>query len=150
MKIKFNWGTGIVLALVGYVGIIVFLLIISSRQDRSIMREDYYYHSIHHQEDIDAARQFAALKGKIHLARENDSLRIYLPDELLPGEAKVKIQFLRPSDDRYDFSVESSPDSRHCVSLPISRLIKGKYFLRFEMEQDGKAYLHEMDYVFNP
>lgn len=150
MKIRFSWGTGIVLALAGYIGLIALLLIISSRQDRSVMREDYYYHSIHHQDDIDAARRFAGSQGRIHIARENDSLYIYLPDELRPKEAKVKILFLRPSDDRYDFFIETSPDARHCVSLPISQLIKGKYFLRFEMEQDGKQFLHETDFVFNP
>lgn len=150
MKIRFHWGTGIVLALTGYIGLIALLLIISSRQDRSVMREDYYYHSIHHQNDIEAARRFAALHGRIHIARENDSLHIYLPDELRPKEARVKIQFLRPSDDHFDISVEASPDARHCVSLPVSQLVKGKYFLRLEMEQDGIQYLHETDFVFNP
>ena len=148
MKIKFNWGTGIILALAGYVGIIALLLFISSRQSRSVMREDYYYHSIHYQDEIDAARRFADLGPGLGIIHQNDSVYIHLPTSLDTENVMVRVYFLRPSDEKLDFTVQRAGKAARGVVIPASHLRKGKYFFRLELEKSGKLYLHESDYIF--
>lgn len=150
MKIKFNWGTGIILALIGYVGIIGLLIFISSKQDRSLMREDYYYHSIHHQDEIDAAQRFSDLGPGLGFTQLVDSIHLSLPKSLDNDSIRLRIYFFRPSDENFDFTVESKLKAKNGVSIPVTSLRRGKYFVRIELEKDGKFYLHEMDYVFDP
>lgn len=150
MKIKFNWGTGIILALIGYVGIIIVLIFISSRQDRSLMREDYYFHSIRHQDEIDAAQRFSALGPGLRFKQLIDSIHLCLPKSLEKDSIRLKIYFFRPSNENFDFMVESKLWAKNGVSIPVTSLRKGKYYVRIELEKDRKFYLHEMDYVFDP
>lgn len=150
MRIHFNWGTGIVIALLGYVGIIALLLIISSKQDRSVMREDYYYHSIHHQDEIDASQRFNDLGAGLIITHVHDTVFLYLPSFSDSSQVKVKVAFLRPSDEKLDFAVETIQSLGRNIAIPASRFKRGKYYVRFEMEKNGQVFLHEMDYIFNP
>ena len=53
MKIKFNWGTGVVLALLVMIAGMSFLVSIAIRQDFDLVDKDYYQKSITYQQHIE-------------------------------------------------------------------------------------------------
>ena len=55
MKIKFNWGTGIVIAMIVMVSGMIFLVSIALRQDYDLVEDDYYQKSVDYQRHIDEA-----------------------------------------------------------------------------------------------
>ena len=51
-----NWGTKITLSFIAFVGIIITMVVISMRQDISLVAKDYYVQEIAYQDQIDRIR----------------------------------------------------------------------------------------------
>ena len=68
MKIRFNWGTGIVAAIVLIVAGLGVLVWIAARQDFDLVDKDYYQKGVNYQKQIDKIRYtfIYCLKMKRH------------------------------------------------------------------------------------
>ena len=61
---KFNWGTGIVLAFAAFIVFILYFVVLSTRDPASnhdLVTEDYYKKELKYQEDLDAVKHLARL-----------------------------------------------------------------------------------------
>ena len=57
---KFNWGTGIVLAFVAFITFILYFVVLSFRDPASnhdLVTDDYYQKELKYQDDLDAAKR---------------------------------------------------------------------------------------------
>jgi len=80
MKVKINWGTGIVIALVVMISGMIYLVSIAVRQDYDLVDNDYYQKSVNYQQHIEEVKNTEALAEKIKFEQSTDTLKITFPN----------------------------------------------------------------------
>ena len=65
MKIQFNWGTGIAIALIVMICGMLTLVYLATRQDYFLVEKDYYQKGINFQEQIDRITSYNVCYTKL-------------------------------------------------------------------------------------
>jgi len=143
MKIKFNWGTGIVLALLIMISGMIVLVSIAVRQDFDLVDNDYYQKSITYQQHIEKVENTAALEQKIVFKLSADSLKLSFPNLENYGNYSGEIHFYSPVEARRDFSLAVKPDSTWMQIIDLKNLEKGRYQVKTDWTANGVSYYQE-------
>ncbi|HRO75796.1 MAG TPA: FixH family protein [Crocinitomicaceae bacterium] len=130
---KMNWGKGLTLAMLLFIGFIVTLTWIKLSKVSDLEDENYYEREINYEQEIQAERNANAFE-KISIGNDDKFLIFTIPSDVEMQNAIVK--FIRPSDKKLDkiYPFEQSK------SLLISKeeLKAGKYKLEITYQIDGK------------
>ena len=148
MKIKWNWGTGIFIAIVVmmlFVGLLVFK---SFGYKINKVSDDYYEKGLHHTEQMNKVKNSAALKDGFDVIY-GDDCTIQFPDFFKDKEAIGTILFFRPSDYSDDRSFQIAIDSLGMQHITLDYFKKGKYIVKVNVKLDRKSYYFEKEIVFN-
>lgn len=128
-----NWGKGIIVAFVLFIGFIVSLVVILMSQNVDLQSEDYYKKEINYQEEISQQKAANKLNVQIELLVQDEFIVVQLPDSLSISD--VRIDFIRPNNEKSDrhFLIEDTK------SYLISRkqLNPGKYLVEIRYKADG-------------
>ncbi len=135
-----DWGKGILLTIIAFVGFIMTLVVISVRQDDiHLVTENYYEKEIKYQDQIDRESASANLDREV-LQFDAQSKSILLD---LPVGAKGSLQLFRPSDARLDreFALEITDLGKTSVSL--GQLKSGYWKVQLTWTEDGVEFYQE-------
>lgn len=143
---KFNWGTGIVLFMVAFIGFILYMVAGTSGMNQDLYSEDYYKQEISFQQKINAIENAGDLAETVRIGQQGDVVRIEFPDSCSMNESGGNIHFYRPNDARLDktFRLKMN-DNRQDIQK--SDLIPGLYNVNIEWQTNGKTYLVEKELV---
>lgn len=150
MKIKFNWGTGIVIAMVAFMVFIlsfVYKTLAVEKYEHQLVSEDYYKDELHYQQEIDKLNNAAKLPQNIVLSNSNDGITIQFPKNMDYKEISGKILFQRLSNEKLDFNEEIKLDSSSLL-IPKDKLVAGKWVVRIEWNNKGEAYLYKESWFY--
>lgn len=141
MKIKnFNWGHGIFVFYVIFVGVLITALVASFGVDHTLVVDDYYAKDLAYQDQFDkeARSRKADNLNVIHTAGESEVMLQFDTDELITGN----VQWYRPSASQHDFnmSIEASE-----MLIQTDDLLPGKWRLKVDWEEAGKTYYREIE-----
>lgn len=140
---KFNWGTGIVIAIVAFMSFILYFVITMST-DKSysydLVTEKYYQKELGFQDEINAEKNALELKEKITVQRTEKGLKISFPREFSPEEIKGKVFLYRPSNKQLDFEIPISTSNTYLL-VPEKRLLDGRWNIKIAFKYKNKAYL---------
>ena len=142
---KINWGTGIVLAFIGFIAFVLFFVFKMSTDqsaDHDLVTEEYYQRELAYQEEIDALKNAQALKGELTYKRTEKGLYIELPSELEDAQASGNVSLYRPSNKHLDFDLPISLSSTHLL-IPDKRLLDGRWDIRIWVTHEGTPYLFQ-------
>lgn len=145
--LKLSWGTGIFITLALFVGAMAFVFYISSRQDRSLERNDYYADEMRHQENIDHRLNFEALQFPLAVVVSDTNIIVVLPPDLVGKAIDGKLVFYRPSDHRLDRIQELKGLAQDKYSFLRSQFTTGKYIVKLSFKSNGKGYLTEKEII---
>ncbi|GGD24285.1 FixH family protein [Hyunsoonleella pacifica] len=140
---KLNWGTGIVLAFIGFIAFIMYFIIsmsIGDRFDNTLVSEDYYSEELKYQKDIDKLKNAKDLKIKISYKRTNEGLRISFPEGINYKKITGKLFLYRPSNKQLDFETAISLSNSYLL-IPDERLVDGRWNIKVDWQYNGKSYL---------
>ncbi|HCY43789.1 MAG TPA: nitrogen fixation protein FixH [Prolixibacteraceae bacterium] len=143
MKIKFNWGTGIVLALIVMVSGMLVLVSIAVRQDFDLVDKDYYQKSITYQQHIEKVGNTAELEKKIAFELSADTLKLTFPNLGNYENIAGKIHFYSPVEARRDFSLEVKVDTGFSQIIDLKKLEKGRYQVKIDWKAGEVEYYQE-------
>lgn len=143
MKIKFNWGTGIVIALIVMVSGMIVLVSIAVRQDYDLVDNDYYQKSINYQQHIEKVRNNEALAEKIQLNQSADTLKITFPNLGNVEEYSGEIHFYSPVAEKRDLTLKVKPDSGFSQIINLKSLEKGRYQVKIDWSVGKVSYYQE-------
>ena len=143
MKIKFNWGTGVVLALLVMISGMIVLVSIAVRQDFDLVDNDYYQKSITYQQHIEKVGNTAALEKKIAFELSEDSLKLTFPNLANYGDYTGEIHFYSPVEARRDFNLAVKLNSGYTQSIDLQNLEKGRYQVKIDWTANGVSYYQE-------
>ncbi|WP_343329241.1 FixH family protein [Polaribacter staleyi] len=140
---KFNWGTGIVIAIVAFMSFILFLVITMSTDNTysyDLVTEKYYEQELGFQDEINAEKNAFELKERVLIERTNEGLKIAFPKEFSPEEIKGKVFLYRPSNKQLDFEIPISISNTYLL-VPEKRLLDGRWNITIAFKYNNKEYL---------
>lgn len=141
---KFNWGTGIVLAFVAFISFILYFVFVASsspKADHDMVTEEYYRKELTYQADLDAAANLKAFGGQVDIRRTQGGLGIQFPEGMDPQQITGTMSLYRPSNKQLDFEAPIQI-SDTLLLIPESRLLDGRWDIRLEWIHQGTPYLY--------
>lgn len=147
---KFNWGTGIVLAFVGFISFIMYFVInmnINKKYDYDLVTEDYYQQELEFQNDINKENNAKDLIENISWKKTNEGLLISFPQAFQEENITGKVFLYRPSNKQLDFETTISL-SDHNLLIPDKRLLDGRWNITVDWQYNDIPYLFKKEIIY--
>ena len=144
MKIKFNWGTSIVIAFALFISFIMFFVLkvqSDSKYDNDLVVEEYYKHDVHFQDEMARIQNAHDLKEKPVISVKVDGVTIAFPANFSPKEIKGTAALYRASNKKFDFQIPLSFTDSASLFIPKDKFIGGEWYVNMEWKYQGKSYL---------
>jgi len=148
---KINWGTGIVIAIVLFMGFILFFVMsvqANHKYDNELVVEEYYKQERVLQKKIDKEENAAALATNVMVATTAEGIKITFPNGFDFTIIKGKVSLYRPSSRKLDFEIPISLSAPYML-IPKSVLAGGRWDITIDWTCKGKAYLSSEKLVIN-
>lgn len=151
MKIKINWGTGIVIAIALFIAFIMYMVVTmltNKGYDHDLVTENYYKKELDFQGDIDAFKKANSLPEKVIIYRVEKGLKVQFPKTFKPDELKKgKVFLYRPSNKQLDFELPITLTNSFFL-IPEERLIGGRWNVFVSWIYKNERYLvkKELEY----
>ena len=142
---KISWGTGIVLAFIGFISFIMYFIVtmnINDKYNHDLVSEDYYGDELIYQKDIDKLQNSETLESNIGYEKTADGLLIKFPETLDYNEIKGTLFLYRPSNKQLDFDTAISLSNSNLL-IPDKRLVDGRWNIKIDWQYKGKSYLYK-------
>ena len=140
---KINWGTGIVLAFIGFISFILYFIItmnVDSKYDHDLVSEDYYGDELKYQNDIDKLKNSKTLDTNISYKKTAGGLLIQFPKALDYKEITGNMFLYRTSNKQLDFDTAISLSNSNLL-IPDKRLVDGRWNIKIDWQYKGESYL---------
>lgn len=150
MKMKINWGTGIVIAFVLFISFIMYFVInmnINKKYNHDLVTEDYYQQELLHQQEIDKVDNAKELKENVSWKKTDDGILISFPKNLDFKNITGTVFLYRPSNKKLDSEINISL-SNHSLLIPKTRLLDGRWNIKVDWNYNGKSYLYKEHIVY--
>jgi len=147
---KFNWGTGIVLAFVGFISFIMYFVInmnINKKYDYDLVTEDYYQQELEFQNEINKENNAKDLNENISWKKTNEGLLISFPQAFQEENITGKVFLYRPSNKQLDFETTISL-SDHNLLIPDKRLLDGRWNITVDWQYNDIPYLFKKEIIY--
>jgi hypothetical protein len=143
MRIKWNWGTGIVVAMLLFMTFIlqfVYRISFSEQYDHHLVSEDYYKDELHYQEEIDKETKALNLEENVKISNSTSGLTISFPSGFNEKEIEGTAYFKRLSNKNLDFDKIIELND-HLMTIPKEQLVSGKWNIKIEWKYKGEDYI---------
>lgn len=145
---KINWGWKIALLYIGFMGLIVTLVVASSRQKCDLVSKDYYAQEIAYGRVMDAGKNQSALSQPMQLHADRAIIAIDFPLEFKNKVLSGSVKFYAPANAEWDrdFKIDVV-DSK--FEVPRTKLINTRYVIKIDCIADGKHYYQESEIMLH-
>lgn len=140
---KINWGTGIVISFVVFIGFIMFLIMMmmtDNNLDHELVTKDYYKKELVYQEEIDAEKNAKLLSENIAITKTSEGLLVVFPKKMTYSKIEGTISFYRPSNKNLDFDLPIVLSSEK-LPIPDNSLLEGRWNVQVKWNYEGISYL---------
>ncbi len=147
---KINWGTGLAIGMVLFIGFILFFviqIITDDKYDYDLVTEDYYQKELVFQKELDDLANSNSLKQNLTGNKTDRGWEITFPKDLDLSAITGTVTLYRPSDKKLDFQMPLElTDS--VILIPDSRMVGGRWTTIVNWSYKGKDYRYqkEIDY----
>jgi len=143
MKIKWNWGTKILIAMILFMVLLLTFVFLTTQQTYHLVEKDYYPKALEYQGKIDKINNAKALDEKVRIEKEGDLVKIKFQSFFNFSKVIGQIVFYRPSDTDSDIAFPIKLDSSGMQLVNSTNMLMGKYIIKIDYEIDGKGYFQE-------
>ena len=135
-----NWGTGILLSIIGFIVIIMTMVVISVRMDGiELVTEGYYEKEIAYQDQID--------KEQVTMDQNRDVISFNSQKQLLildlPAGVKGTLHLFRPSDAELDQKLSLEGKNIGAIEIPVDKLKEGYWKAQLNWTENGVEFYQE-------
>ena len=149
MKIKFNWGFGILIAIVFFMGVTIALVTISVNQKTDLVTDHYYEKTLKYQNQIDMEKRSEKFVKGLEITNGDNELNIKFPDAFKSFPVKGELYFYRPSDAANDFTVPLKVDEKGGQVISSVKMQKGFWQVKVEWVMTKENYFCEKSIIIN-
>lgn len=143
MKLKFNWGTGIVIFIGLFMTFMITLVYKCTEQTVDLVSADYYDKEIQFQKQINRINNSAALKSQIVVTAENGTVNVQFPEVFKGIKLLGNITFFKPDNASHDFEIPINLDGELLQSIPSTKLASGRWNVKVNYNDGDKEYYAE-------
>lgn len=139
---KFNWGTGIVIAIVLFMTFILQYVIkvqTNPDYDNELVTENYYQEEIQVDGEYNRELNSTTIKNAVQFIPSSDGLHIKFSDEMDYNDITGTIFLYRPSNQKLDFEIPISLSSSNLL-IPNKDLVDGRWNITVDWEYKNKGY----------
>lgn len=142
---KFNWGTGIVLAVTIFIIATLSVVSYMISLDFYLVSNDHYQEGVEYQQTIDKKQRAENLKDPVVVLFDEPtvSIKLIFPNEFLSDSLDGSITFYRPNNPEIDKRYKLDLDAEGLQSIPVGEFEKGRWKLTLEWKADSLSYLEE-------
>jgi len=147
---KVNWGTGIVIAFVGFITFIMYFVInmnVNDKYNHDLVTEEYYKEELKYQDDIDKLNNAKSLETNVSYQKTDDGLLIQFPQTFDVKKITGKMFLYRPSNKHLDFESSISLSNTYLL-IPDKRLVDGRWNIKIDWQYNGKSYLYKESIMY--
>ena len=147
---KWNWGTGIILAILSFISFILYFVITMStnkKYSHDLVTDDYYAKEMLYQNEIDAETNTHKLIEKIDSKKNSNGWQITFPNELEATKIKGTIALYRPSNQQLDFEIPLAFIGNK-VHISHKKFVSGRWNITIQWTYEGKSYLFKQKIVY--
>ncbi|NVK52175.1 MAG: FixH family protein [Flavobacteriaceae bacterium] len=151
MKLKLNWGVGIVLAFVGFIGFIMYFVITMSsdkKYSHDLVSSDYYKKELNYQKAIEATKNAKKLKENIKIERVKEGLKIIFPKDFDAKLIKGKVFLYRPSNKQLDYETPIVVSDSSYLLMPDKRLLDGRWNIIVDWSYKEQGFLFKKEIFY--
>lgn len=142
---KFNWGTGIVLAVTLF--IIATLSVVSYiiSLDFYLVSNNHYEEGVEYQQTIDKKNRAESLDTPVVVLFDegSTSIKLIFPEEILSDSLSGNVTFYRPNNPDLDKKYKLTLNPEGLQTIPVGDFEKGRWKLSVEWQADSLTYLEE-------
>lgn len=149
MKLKWNWGTGIVVFIIFFLLMNVVVIIFAFGQKVELVTPNYYEKELKYQEEIDARQKTLQLTENVEVKYQSNLLLVQLPKNFSGKELDGIILLYRPDDSSKDLKIDLKSDSTGAQRFDVSRLAKGYWKVKIKWSLDSVSYSDEKSIFIN-
>jgi len=139
MKVKFNWGTGVLIFLLLFLAAVITFVVFAFHQDVNMVHRDYYEKGVDHTSTMQKNQRSAAYASLINIKTTNDSVVLVFPPEMRTAVEQGEVLFFRPSDHNKDLSFPLRKDGDQ-MNIDKSNLVPGRYIVKITWTSAGLEY----------
>ena len=143
MKMKWNWGSKLLVAMIMFMLLIIGLVYMSMQQTFHLVENDYYPKALEYQDRIDKTQSANDLEEKVTIENLGEEVLVTFQPAFRSLEISGTIEFYRPSDRSLDISIPIKTDTAGRQLCDIRSMQKGKYLVKLDYEAGGKGYYQE-------
>lgn len=142
MKLGWGWKIGIMYG--GFVALILFLVISSSRQHIDLVSKNYYDAEIGYQKVIDAGKNQSTLSTALQIHANEHIVAIDFPNDFKNKSIECNVQFYAPVNSEWDRNFSLNTQS-NTIAISRESLKNTRYTVKINFTVDGKAYYQESE-----
>ncbi|PLX13011.1 MAG: hypothetical protein C0598_04630 [Marinilabiliales bacterium] len=144
MKINWNWGTKLFIAIVLFMSLIIGFVIVSLNNDVNLVEKDYYPKGQEYQQRLNEIKNASFKRDLFKLEQIDEGVLLNMP--ILNADT-ASIYFFRPSDNKKDIIFDISKADTMLL-FGKSNFIRGKYLIKVYWNSDDVAYYFERDFFY--
>ena len=142
---KLSWGTGIVITIIIFVGIMVGIIVFAMNQQVNLVSPDYYPKGVNHENHLQKQRNLNELSSKVSYKKGSENLLITFPDDFEKKPVEGSIQFYFMTNYEKDLKKDIDLDSNLSQNFALSQFETGRYLVKIDWSDGTKAYYQEID-----
>jgi hypothetical protein len=139
---KFNWGSKIILVYGVFVMGIIYMVYLSSKQNRDLVSDNYYAEELAYQKVIDQSSKTASLQTQVEVSTLENTVQVSLPKEFknksVTGTWMLYYAANQEKDHKGNFQT-----SEAIFSINVPRQAKGNYLLKINWKSEKEEYYYE-------
>ncbi|MCW8980464.1 MAG: FixH family protein [Altibacter sp.] len=147
---KINWGTGLAIGMVLFIGFIMFMVITMSTDDRydyDLVTEEYYKKELAYQQEIDAESNLKDFSKAILGRKVAEGWQLTFPEEIDVTKLQGTVFLYRPSNKQLDFDLPIEV-SGYNLLIPDERLLDGRWNITMALRYNDKDYLYKAEITY--
>lgn len=144
MKISWNWGTKLVIAIILWISFILIMVIRMVQVDVPLVEEDYYPKAVAYQSQIDKRSNANALNEPIRAVQTDSEISLVFPSDIRTEDLSGAIWIYRPSAESEDFHYTLAVDSTGTQSFAKDLFHSGRYIFKIDFKDSQKSYYQEV------
>jgi len=144
-----NWGRGIILSFVVFIGVIFTMVYISVNTEFSLVAENYYEQEINYEDQLVRIRNYNALATPpdFNFDRKQGVISLNFDPDLAETIEKGKVIFFRASSARHDKEVPLTLNDDHRFAVKSDALIKGAWTMQLFWSDGENEFYKEIKFV---
>src|SRR5690606_37294537 len=142
---KFNWGTGIIIAFalfISFIGYLVITMNTNQIYQHDLVTEDYYKKELDFQEKIDNAAAAVAMDYSIVVKQQAEGLLISFPESLEDNRIEGSVFMYNPANKKLDFTTPIQLNQSKML-IPSKYLVEGRWDVEINWNTDSAPYYYK-------